>query len=212
MGMVMNCRIIASTTGSATARLNQAQGIINTLEPIFRTYFYAPSSTTLRIKLDVQSDVSDSALNMRSGCAFTNNCTAACGDDRVLGTDCFTKPHHRALGTYTEISSSSLNTFRFVDFVFCEYDDRNNKHEGGAIGEASSIDGRDMIVSLSPLVENWKTFYTTAHEISHMLGARHCTREAKCIMNQYMPASPVQTRDFYWCNDCVARMTLKQRP
>jgi len=186
----MSYRIFVSTVGGPT--INEANAIINDIRPGFRNVL----NTTLTMG---QSGVATSDLNVRDGCTgalgqcFTWNCGSICFVNEPSHLS-----HHRSAKYYLELNSlksNNINTFRFVGHVIC-YDCPTRGH-GSVNGLASHAGGRDMIVTMrAPNRE-----YTTAHEISHLLGATHsipCNIGQPCVMREGI--FPVVLNE--WCTNC----------
>jgi hypothetical protein len=179
-----------------------------------------------RIKLKRQSSDTLSALNMRSGCPrfissqicgpdhrdFTAH--ENCGND--IGSNCSDR-HHRSAHHFVRVPEPviTINTFRFVNYGICSYDRNRAQYPHdrihGAATAGLTFPQRDMIVSI--VDGDWHASITTAHEISHLLGARDdaCSNDDNCVMH----SEPSHRRPDKWCahhrNVMITRSNLNFR-
>ena len=211
-------RILTNSAGGAGLRayaesIMDNSGASEAVRDVFRREF---SINLVRQSSDISHD-----LNIISGClAHGNNviCVlptpnpnpppaiipgSGCGTN-IDGSDC-NRNHHRSSNHFvrTPASPDNVNTFRFVNFRLCSYDssrDPRPRHNWlyGAATSGLTIQ-RDIIVSTAH--SDRQNRITTAHEISHLLGALDggCTippfgREL-CVMSYEAPS--VRT----WCDN-----------
>ena len=145
-----------------------------------------------------------SELNQKPGCTRGNNiCNASCG---LLAncSDCVTL-HHKSSEHFLGVDHENLSTAttaicRFVSFRICNYDYISKEHSevnGVAYrrGFGSPITTCDTLVT----TQAPRPYRTTAHEISHLFGARDSVCNSRdCVMN------PISQVDDVWCRQCKA--------
>jgi hypothetical protein len=195
IGVNMHYRILTNSAGGTETR-RQAEEImdrpgagdslgimrIKGVEDIFRE--------TFNVNLIRQSSEMTPELNMKSGCLASGTHAICilprpnpnpppanlpgCGT-ALNGSDC-QRQHHRAAGHLVRVDSvRNINTFRFVNYTICDYGTNLTPNHRDVYGLA--LGGgivlypfqRDMVVSLA--LNEFLHRNTTAHEISHLLGA-----------------------------------------
>jgi len=131
---------------------------------------------------------SRAALNQRSGCtlAIDRGCTSACGANancRAL--------HHRSRNHFMEVNRGTIAIphFKFVDYRLCRL---TNAGVHGTINGSASRLGNTIIVS----TQSDNPRRTTAHEISHLFGARDTTN---CTPNQSCVFRTGNVAHNHWC-------------
>jgi uncharacterized repeat protein (TIGR02543 family) len=145
-----------------------------------QSYVDASKSEFLRlfgILLIRQRTQSLTTLDERYGCErlVTQRCNVDCGELASCA-----ELHHRSGNHFLTINpgSRSRSAFRFVDFTLCSY--QGNGRHITVNGLANRILGDDILVTSRS--DNARR--TTAHEISHLFGARDggCTASQRCVM------------------------------
>ncbi|MCL2576767.1 MAG: dockerin type I repeat-containing protein [Defluviitaleaceae bacterium] len=187
----MSYRIFVNPDGGE-ANVSRAINVLDYIKPGFRN--------NLNVNLIRQSINLSNDLNMIDGCSVPEN-NAICDPRRCggllnqNGSNCHTRPHHRSAGHLMGLfSESNTNTFRFVNYRICRFDSNANPPHFEVAGLAVH-GGNDMIVSLT--YDFTKHLVFTAHEISHLLGARddRCRPGEACVMNGLSFDE--------WCDTCL---------
>jgi hypothetical protein len=217
LAMNLRYRILVDTDGNAAMRMTEAERIIRDLE--------TPLRQELKVNL-IRHTPSNATpnLNRKPGCIFQSD-SEICGprtanDHHFCGTnpngsDC-TDNHHRSSSHFLwRERQDHVNTFRFVGYALCSYNSDNSPPHNNVHGTARGYGGKDMIVSLHPGRNDTQKRKTTAHEISHMLGAScylDANRRSRCTDNEPCVMREADITIFHmWCTKCKNEIILEQR-
>ena len=175
--VTMNYNVrLAMPPGEASQRLAEAATwSLNEVTPIFMHEF--------NIRLARQSTGSIPSLNQRPNCTvpITQGCSSArgCG----ANADCLTR-HHRSSGHFIHVNRGTMTRphFKFVDYRLCWRDPVSGDH-------LDTVNGLALLASDTVLVSTRSDNIrrTTAHEISHLFGARDatdCNIGQSCVMRR----------------------------
>ena len=192
--MTMNYQIMVNSADGGIARLATARSIMDDINAGFRNVL------GVNLVRNPAGEIVTASLNQRPGCTkpYYEACYAAdCGPLPVDNSACSNHHHRSALHFRDVNSSATTNTFRFVGFEICNF---NTVYGHRRILGLAEQQGRDMILSVTP--QNWNSLRSvTAHEISHLLGAR----DAECAPGQLCVMSNLDIH-YRWCDICSDRI------